>query len=433
MGRLFESEDPELKKCMDILRKGVQHWNNWRKDNPDYIPVLFPPGGVELNNLDLSGIDFSNSILQAANFNHSKLDGSKFDNCNLKVAKFNNVDLRNVSFKKANFESTEFKNSVLEGMCFRNFIFKRCKFINANLRKINFRFSQFQEAVFIGADLSDTDMIRTLNNNAVFSNAKLTNTNFSFSDCSNVNFSGANLTNAQLNKCTLSKTNFSNCILVNASLEGAILIDSDLSYSNLDNAKVYGLSAWNLNTENTNQNNLIISKKNEPILTLDNLEIAQFIHLLINNKKIRSVIDTITSKVVLVLGRFTTERKTTLEVVREKLREVGYLPIIFDFEKPLSRDLTETIQTLASLSRFVIADLTDAKSIPQELALIIPNLPSVVIQPIYLKSHLVYAMFEHFTRYPWVLESFEYENDNHLKEALIGSVINPIESLFSQK
>jgi hypothetical protein len=58
---------------------------------------------------------------------------------------------------------------------------------------------------------------------------------------------------------------------------------------------------------------LIITKENEPEITVDNIEVAQFIYLLMHNQKIRDVIDTITSKVVLILGRFTPKRKQVLE------------------------------------------------------------------------------------------------------------------------
>ena len=64
----------------------------------------------------------------------------------------------------------------------------------------------------------------------------------------------------------------------------------------------------------------------------------------LNNKKIREVIDTITSKLVLILGRFTPERKAILDALRDTLRERNYLPVVFDFDKPASRDLTETVQ-----------------------------------------------------------------------------------------
>ena len=60
--------------------------------------------------------------------------------------------------------------------------------------------------------------------------------------------------------------------------------------------------------------------------------------------------------------------------MRVALRNRNYLPIVFDFEKPMNRDFTETVLTLAGLARFVIADLTDPRSIPQKFDAIIPLL-----------------------------------------------------------
>ena len=40
---------------------------------------------------------------------------------------------------------------------------------------------------------------------------------------------------------------------------------------------------------------------------------------------------------MLILGRFTDERKLVLDALREELRQRCYLPILFDFEKPQSR------------------------------------------------------------------------------------------------
>jgi hypothetical protein len=172
---------------------------------------------------------------------------------------------------------------------------------------------------------------------------------------------------------------------------------------------------------------LVITHLDEPVITVDNLEVAQFIYLLLHNEKIREVIDTITSKVVLILGRFTPERKAVLNAIREELRRRNYLPILFDFDKPASRDLTETISTLAHMARFIIADITDAKSIPQGLGRIVPGLPSVPVQPLLHISASEYAMFEHFTRYHWVLETYQYHSTEEVIASLTEKVIVPAE------
>lgn len=65
---------------------------------------------------------------------------------------------------------------------------------------------------------------------------------------------------------------------------------------------------------------LILASGQEPEITTDDIEVAQFLYLLIHNEKLRKVIDTITSKVVLILGRFTPERKAVLDALRDEVR-----------------------------------------------------------------------------------------------------------------
>jgi hypothetical protein len=146
------------------------------------------------------------------------------------------------------------------------------------------------------------------------------------------------------------------------------------------------------------------------------------------HEKIRSVIDTITSKVVLILGRFTPERKAVLDALREELRKRDYLPVLFDFDKPASRDITETVSLLARMARFVIADITEARSIPQELLIIAPDLPSVPIQPLLQEGAGEYGMFDHFRRYPWVLKEHVYASPQQLIADLGERVIGPAEA-----
>jgi hypothetical protein len=131
---------------------------------------------------------------------------------------------------------------------------------------------------------------------------------------------------------------------------------------------------------------------------------------------------------VLILGRFTDERILILDAIREELRKHNYSPVLFDFEKPRSRDLTETVSTLAHMARFVIADITKAKSIAQELKHIVPSLPSVPVQPLIASSDYEYAMFEHLRRFPWVLEEYQYDSLDDLLATLEDKVISPAET-----
>ena len=169
------------------------------------------------------------------------------------------------------------------------------------------------------------------------------------------------------------------------------------------------------------------TRRDEPLITVDNLDVAQFIYLLLNNQKIRQVINTVTSKVVLILGRFTPDRKTILDALRDELRKHNYLPVLFDFEKPKSRNFTETMKTLAHLARFVIADLTDPASVPQELQAIIPTL-AVPVQPVLFEEKREYAMFVDFLKtYPWVLPVHYYRDQASLLASLKDRVIDPAE------
>jgi hypothetical protein len=163
----------------------------------------------------------------------------------------------------------------------------------------------------------------------------------------------------------------------------------------------------------------------EPTITVDNLKIAQFIYLLLSNKEIREVIDTIGQKGVLILGRFSKERKPILDALREKLRTLNYAPIVFDFERPTERDFTETIMTLAGLCRFIIADITNPSSAPLELQATVPNY-MIPFVPIIQHGEKPFAMFRDLqSKYSWVLDTLEYDTSANLIKGLERAVVEP--------
>lgn len=238
---------------------------------------------------------------------------------------------------------------------------------------------------------------------------------------------GALLVDTSLTEATLNGTILANADLTRSNLRKATLIGTVLDGASLRGCMVYGVSAWSLDLSKVaNQSELVVTDFEEAEITVDNLELAQFVYLMLHNHKIRDIIDTVTGKGVLILGRFTCERKAVLDGIRDRLREHNFVPMVFDWDKSPGRDLTETVQLLANMSRFVVADVTDAKSIPQELQSIVPNLPSVPVRPIILAGQREYAMFEHFKPYPWVLDVFAYDDINHLVDNLEQAIISPI-------
>ncbi len=299
-----------------------------------------------------------------------------------------------------------------------------------------------REANLTGVNLTEADLKWVKLQRADLSKANLHDANLTGARLTSANLAGITLTGAILHMANLSKADLQNASLFRASLNGAILFEANLSGADLMNAslvntdlrkanvsdcRVYGISVWEVQLQGAIQHNLVITNYNDPTITVDNLEIAQFIYLLLNNQKIRDVIDTITSKVVLILGRFTPERKIILDALREKLRNRNYTPVLFDFEKPVSRDFTETVSTLAHLARFVIADITEPKSIPQELSHIIPFLPSVPIVPLLQVSEHEYGMYEHFISYPWVQPIYHYRDLDELLHSIQKYIIDPAE------
>lgn len=311
----------------------------------------------------------------------------------------------------------------LLGFNFSKMKLKGFEFTKKDLRETNFR----------GADLCDTDFSRSNLFGADFRYANIQRANFWKATLSTANFSDANLSHASFVLANLNAANLKRSNLSKVILSCATLVHTDLSNAILVDANVYGASIWDIKKKGLVQKNLMITPPNnqyEPWvteITVDDLEVAQFIYLLLNNQKIRDVIETITSKAVLILGRFTPERKALLDAIKDELRFRNYLPIVFDFENTSNKSIDETVNLLARMSRFIIADITDAKSIPQELRGIVPDNPSVPVIPLIWKMQKEYAMFDHFRPYPWVLPLHEYESPAQLLKNIIPVIIQPAE------
>jgi hypothetical protein len=83
---------------------------------------------------------------------------------------------------------------------------------------------------------------------------------------------------------------------------------------------------------------------------------------------------------------------------------------------------------LARMARFVIADISDAKSVLQELQAIVPHSPKLPVQPIIITAQAEPGMFDSFEAYPWVLKVHRYDAPAQLLVHLDERVIGPAEA-----
>jgi Mlc titration factor MtfA (ptsG expression regulator) len=144
------------------------------------------------------------------------------------------------------------------------------------------------------------------------------------------------------------------------------------------------------------------------------------------------VVSSVTERGVLVIGRYGSDGLEVSQSIATELRERKYIPIIFDFDRPADRDYTETVQTLASLSRFVILDLSGV-SVPQELYATIPKIKIPYI-PIIERGKDTYSSFSSLLEYPWVIAPpVEFESKEHLIELMPSKIIAPAEEKHRER
>jgi uncharacterized protein YjbI with pentapeptide repeats len=347
-----------------VLLAGAQLWNAWRRSHLAGAP-------------NLSKANLEDRDLRGANLRLAQLGGSQLSR----------ADLRGADLRSAFLGGAVLTNARLEGASLKSATLIEATLDGASLRNVDLRHANLRKARLVGADLAHADL------------------------------TGANL----------HQTDFSRADLIGANLTSARLVETSFRGSRLERCCVYGIAAWRLDLAEAIQVDLVVTPDGESVVTVDDVEVAQFLHLILDNKALRKCIDAVTSKIVLLLGRFSLARKPVLEALREELRRHDLIPVVFDFEKPASRDLTETMSTLAHLARFLVVDLTDPRSVPHELMSIVPQLPSVPVLPVLHESDAEYAMFGHLLRFPWVQPVLRYSTLEELTARVRTSLLGAIQ------
>jgi uncharacterized protein YjbI with pentapeptide repeats len=229
-----------------------------------------------------------------------------------------------------------------------------------------------------GRDLSGYDLHDAYLRRAHLQGARLDRCRLREANLSGAQLERASLVEADMAGVNLRAARMRGADLRGADLKSAILVNTDLREATLTGAQVYGISAWEVRLDGAEQSELLVTRPDQPRITVDDLEVAQFIYVLLNHRKLREVFNTTTERGVLILGRFQDGGLETLRAIAAHLRSMAYVPIIFDFDRPAQRTYTETVLTLAGLSSFAIADLS-GPSVAKELEAIVKSVTMPVI------------------------------------------------------
>ncbi len=204
------------------LKRGVDHWNSWRKKNSEIE--------IKLNGANLQGAKLYHANLKDANLYCANLKGAKLYRANLQGANLKGVNLKGAYLNGAYLQGANLYRANLQG---------------ANLYRANFEDAYLEDAYLENAYL----------NVANLKGAKLYRTNLQGANLQDANLKGANLQGAYLNDAYLIGTNLQGANLQDANLKGAYLNDAYLigvTALNADftNAILTGacIEDWNINS-----------------------------------------------------------------------------------------------------------------------------------------------------------------------------------------
>jgi len=392
----------------------AKKWNRWRQASPDE-PLDFrglrgpdPSPGAWLRHFDLRGADLRGVRFTAGDLSFADLRGARLDNAVLEDARLWGANCQGTDFGEISLNRADLRGANLAGARFKP---------SANLRRAN-----LERADCSGAIMQYVLMSRANLSEANFTKADLSHAILERADLSDAIFDGADLRGVHLRRAILFQTSLKGADLSRASVADAFLRSVKLDEKTRQKS-ILGLTrVWF-----TPQGHLDASS-----CAVDDIRAAALLSLLGERGAVSALIDAGARTVVLILGRFGRRRMPVLRRLADALQIRGKIPIIFDFPGPQDRELSDTVRLLATLSEFIIVDLSDPRSVPLELQATIPGLMIPVV-PIIAAGRAVFAMFQDLQRrYFWVLPPVAYADKTELAAHVDAAILTRVRKVQRQ-
>lgn len=158
---------------LNILKQGVNVWNQWRKDNPATKIIL---SEATLKEANLGGCDLTEADLHFTNLQEANLNGA-----DLSMADLNGVNLLGANLSGANLFDANLREAILREACL----------ITADLSSANLSLVDLSETDLTRADLSSANLIKTNLSKANLNDADITHTIFKETHLIGTNFHAA--------------------------------------------------------------------------------------------------------------------------------------------------------------------------------------------------------------------------------------------------
>jgi hypothetical protein len=147
---------------LDILAKGVETWNAWRKENRDTRPDLFYA--------DLKDADLNDANLSVADLSYANLRGADLSGVMLSYANLSRANLSSAILGRANLSGAILSGAILRDADLNGARLSEANLNDADLSDVNLSGARMGSTVFADVDLSAVkglDSVRHLGPSAI--------------------------------------------------------------------------------------------------------------------------------------------------------------------------------------------------------------------------------------------------------------------------
>jgi uncharacterized protein YjbI with pentapeptide repeats len=201
---------------LEIIKKGVEHWNKWRNEDLEIRPNLYL---VDLSEANLRGANFYRTMLSGANLRGADLRNAFFSEANLKGA-----DLSEATLIRAHLSETDLSHVGLSGANLHGADLSEANLKKANLSKANLNIANLSYTTLV-----DTDLSGAMINGATLFGADLRGADLNNAYLTRSYLCEAYLSSVNFNRCTIGKTSFGLTDLSSAKNLDSVFVEDECS------------------------------------------------------------------------------------------------------------------------------------------------------------------------------------------------------------